>query len=128
MIRRHSEAAQRFAERRKREDEAPRLRATIPLLESLELEFRESRAGVQMADVTHKRRVVVERAPALFELTCQDSACKDGGHDITPDVMRALRSGVEHFEGEDMCRGQVGAAECRRVLSFVGTATYRKQG
>ena len=126
MIRRHSEAAQRFAERRKREDEAPRLKATVPHLESLELEFKESRAGVQMADVTHKRRVVIDRAPALFELTCQDSACKDGGHDITHDVLQALRSGVERFDGEDVCHGQVGNAECRRVLSFVGHATYRR--
>lgn len=128
MIRRHSEAAQRFAERRKREDEAPRLRAAVPLLDSLELEFRESRAGVQMADVTHKRRVVVERAPALFELPCQDSSCRDGGHDITQPVMRMLRDGSAHFEGEDVCHGQVGNAECRRVLSFVGNATYRKPG
>src|SRR5436190_21362789 len=102
MIRRHSEAAQRAAERRKREDDAPRLRATVPKLESLELEFRESRAGVQMADVTHKRRVVVERAPALFELPCQDSACRDGGHDITREVMRALQDGLERFHGEDL--------------------------
>jgi hypothetical protein len=126
MIRRHSEAAQRAAERRKREDDAPRLRATVPKLESLELEFRESRAGVQMADVTHKRRVVVERAPALFELPCQDSSCRDGGHDITREVMRALQDGLERFHGEDLCRGQVGQAECRRVLTFAGVAAYRR--
>lgn len=78
-----------------------------------------------MADVTHKRRVVVERAPALFELPCQDSSCKDGGHDITRDVMRALQDGSTQFQGEDLCRGQVGQAECRRVLSYVGIATYK---
>lgn len=126
MNRRHSEAAQRFAERRRREDEAPRLIAAVPQLESLRLEFRESRAGVQLADTTHIRPVIVERAPALFELPCQDSACKDGGHDLTHEVMRALRQGIEHFHGEDTCRGQVGSAECRRQLSYVGTATYRK--
>jgi hypothetical protein len=126
MNRRHSEAAQRFAERRRREDEAPRLLALVPGLESLRLEFRESRAGGQMVDLAHTRRVVVERAPALFELPCQDSSCKDGGHDITRAIVEALRGGAERFEGEDVCRGQVGTAECNRVLTYVGTATYRR--
>jgi hypothetical protein len=126
MIRRHGEAAQRFAERRRREDEAPRLRSKVPALAALELEYRESRAGVVVADVAHKRRVVVERAPALFEVPCTDSACRDGGHDITLLVMRALQSGEERFEGEDVCHGHVGTSECRRVLSFHGTAKYQR--
>jgi hypothetical protein len=125
MNRRFNEGAQRFAERRRREDEAPRLTTVIPGLESLKLEIRESRSGAQIIDVSHVRRIVVERAPALFEFTCQDSSCKDGGHDLTSEVMRALTQRLDRFEGEDSCHGQVGTAECQRVMNFVGLATYR---
>jgi len=126
MNRRHHEAALRFAERRRREDESPRLRDVVPTLESLELKLGESRSGVRLTEVSHTRRIVVERAPALFEVPCQDPSCKDGGHDLTADVLRALRSGAEDFEGQDICAGQVGTGSCQRVLSYVATATYRR--
>lgn len=124
---RGGEAAQRFAERKRRQDEAPRLITVIPALESLRLDVEERRAGFALAEATHIRRIVVENAPALFELTCQDTSCNDGGHDLTAVVMRALRARETKFQGEDVCRGRVGTAavECGRVLRFVGTATYR---
>ena len=125
LNRRNGEAAQRFAERRRREDEAPRLSTEVPKLLSLRLELREARAGITMAEVTHARRVVVERAPALFEMPCQDTSCKDGGHDITHQVMRALREGKTQFTGEHTCTGQIGTAECRRTLSFAAYATFK---
>jgi len=125
MNRRNGEAAQRFAERRRREDEAPRLHAAVPALASLRFELKESREGMRVADVSYVRQIVVERAPALFEFPCQDSACKEGGHDLTLEVLGALRSGAQRFEQQDACRGQIGSAQCRRVLTLVGIATYK---
>ena len=125
MIWRRGDAAERYAERRRREEEAPRLAATVPGLESLKLEIEERRAGSSLPEAAHVRRIVVERAPALFVLPCHDSACKEGGHDVTLDVLRALRERQESFTGEHPCQGQVGSADCRRVLVYVGTATYK---
>lgn len=125
MNRRNRDAANRFAERRKREDESPRLVAEVPNLESLRLEFEERRPGVISAEVSHIRRVVVEHAPALFEVPCSDPSCTDGGHDLTNGIMRFLRRGEEKFEGEDTCLGQIGNTSCERILRYIGTATYR---
>src|SRR5450755_1717922 len=122
--RRNSEAAQRFAERRQREDEAPRLSAEVPRLESLKLEIEERRAGGAVAESAHIRRIVVDHAPALFLLPCGDSSCKDGGHDVTRVLMHALHAGAARTEGEDACNGQIGSATCSRVMRFVATATY----
>ena len=126
MNRRNRDAANRFAERRKREDEAPRLTAEVPSLESLKLDVEERRPGVVSAEVSHIRRIMVEHAPALFEVPCSDPSCHDGGHDLTHQVMRSLRNGAERFEGEDTCAGQVGNAPCERILRYVATATYKE--
>jgi hypothetical protein len=122
--RRHSEAAQRFADRRRREDEAPRLAAEVPRLTGLKLEIEERSGSSPVAEPTHVRRIVVEHAPALFALPCGDSRCKDGGHDITHAVMRQLRAGQTRFDGDDICQGSVGSTQCSRVLHYVATATY----
>jgi hypothetical protein len=126
MSRRDPEAARRFAERRKREDDAPRLSEEVPRLESLKLEVEERRPEGAAPEIAHIRRIIVERAPALFDLSCGDTACTDGGHDVTHAVMRALRAGQENFEGEDVCHGHVRSAPCRRILRYVGNATYRR--
>jgi hypothetical protein len=122
--RRNSEAAQRFAERRRREDAAPRLRTEVPGLVSLNLELTEQGAETTAA-MKHLRRVVVESAPALFEIPCLDPACLDGGHDLTHSIMRALRARASTFEGEDACHGSVRTAACGRVLRYAVVATYR---
>lgn len=122
--RRHSEAAQRFADRRRREDEAPRLTAEVPRLTDLKLEIEERSGSSPVAEPTHVRRIVVQHAPALFMLTCGDPRCKDGGHDITHAVMRQLRAGQTRFEGDDVCPGNVGSSQCSRVLHYTATATY----
>ena len=114
----------RSAERRKREDEAPRLSADVPRLKTLKLEIEERMNGGSVAEPVHVRRVVVEHAPALFVITCGDPRCKDGGHDITRSVMDGLRAHQERFEGEDICIGSLGTAQCSRVLHFVCVATY----
>lgn len=122
---RNSEAAQRSAARRQREDEAPRLKSEVPDLEKLDLEISDSK-GVADAMSSHVRRVMVEHAPALFDIPCTDTSCKDGGHDITQSVMRALRAREESFTNEDVCNGSVGNSACGRVLRYVATARYRQ--
>ena len=120
--RRNSPQAQRFAERRRREDDAPRLREQVPDLVSLRLDI-EDRTDV--GGNTHIRRVVVDQAPALFLVPCGDPRCADGEHDLTATVMRALRTRETSFHGEDECRGSVGPSACSRVLRFDATAEYR---
>ncbi len=123
--RKHGEAAQRFAERRRREDEAPRLSAELPQLRTLRLDLDEhTRDGIVSTEPAHIRRIVVEYAPALFFLPCGDARCKDGGHDITRVVMDALRAGHTRFEGDDECSGSQGSGQCGRILHYIGTATF----
>lgn len=124
MNKRHSEAAERFAERRRLEDEAPRLRARIPALATLRLEVEERRAGSAAADTRYVRHVV-ETAPALFLLPCGDSGCRNGGHDVTNAMLHALAAGSARFEIEDECWGGVGTARCGRVVKVIAFATYR---
>jgi hypothetical protein len=122
--RRFSEAAQRFAERRRREDEAPRLLVEVPDLASLELEVQE-RASETAGAAKYLRKIVVASAPAHFEIPCLDPACVAGGHDVTSSIMRSLRARASIFEGDDACHGSVRTAFCGRVLRFVAVATYR---
>jgi hypothetical protein len=119
--RRNSVQAVRFAERRRREDEAPRLSDQVPNLTSLRLEI-EDRCGVGVA--TYIRPVLIDRAPALFLIQCGDPRCIDGEHDLTTAVMQALRQGKRSFEGEDNCGGSVGPGACSRVLHFSAAAEY----
>lgn len=119
------EAAERFAERRRREDDAPRLAQIVPDLESLTLEIQERRSGYSTGEAAHTRRIVVQHAPALFVMPCRDTACKDGGHDITDWITRSLRAKMTRFEGEDACMGNIGSAACQRVIHVTATATYR---
>jgi hypothetical protein len=125
-LRRNTEAAQRAAARRQREDEAPRLQTEVPNLESLRLEIDVRRETGVLSGGTHIRRVVVENAPALFFVPCADRDCQDGGHDLTREIMTALRKTQTRFEGQDACAGQVGPARCGNVLRYVGVATYRR--
>jgi hypothetical protein len=120
-FRRNSAASVRFAERRQREDEAPRLREHLPRLVSLKLEIVED-TGV--GTNKHVRHVVLDRAPALFLFPCGDPRCVDGEHDLTATVMRALDAGQTSFHGDDDCTGSVGSAYCSRVLHVDGTAEY----
>jgi hypothetical protein len=124
MNRRYSEAAERFAARRRREDEAPRLRTQVPNLASLRLEVEERRSSAIAVESRHVRHIV-DGAPALFLLPCGDPVCKEGGHDLTTQIMRGLLSGTERFEVEDVCAGDVGTARCGRILKVTAIATYR---
>ena len=123
---RQSEAAARSAERRRKEDAAPRLREEVPQLESLRLEIQERRADTPIAESSHVRKIPVEHAPALFELPCHDAFCTEGGHDMTHLILQSLKAGQTEFEAEDACSGHTGTAPCQRVLRYVATATYRR--
>lgn len=132
----HSAAAQRAAARRQREDAAPRLVAEIPRLTALALKFVERRVkaggGTQSTDaVPHVRRVVVQHAPALFDVPCTSRGCQDGGHDLTRAILQALAAGERRGEGEvafsgsDACSGYDAAGQrCELELHYDATATF----
>jgi hypothetical protein len=121
-FRKNSPAALRFAERRQREDDAPRLSAVAPDLLSLRLEIEEQGGTAQPKYI---RRIIVDTAPALFLLPCGDPRCVDGGHDVTDSVMRALRGHSQSFDGTDDCFGSVGSSACARVIRFNAVAEYQ---
>ena len=121
---RQLEVQNRVRERREREDAAPRLRDQIAGLMTLSIEINDHLGAGMMTDTRYVRHVVVERAPALFQIPCSEPSCQDGGHDVTREVMQALLAGEPEFSGEDVCFGWRGSDRCERVLHFVGHATY----
>ena len=126
MMNRRGEAAERFAERRRREDDAPRLRDVIPDLVACRIDIAQRRADVTSVDVSHTRHLVVARAPAMLVIPCADPSCRDGGHDISSALMRGLRDRRLEIRGEDSCDGDIGTAHCGRVLAFTARAEYRE--
>lgn len=118
------EAAERKAARKRREEAAGRLVDAFPALRSLRLAVQEYRTGAPNAECEHVRRVVIEHAPALFELPCTDAHCQDGGYDVTHEIVRALRAGQSSFEGRQACQGRRGTGECNRFLRYVADASY----
>ena len=122
---RSTEASQAAAERRQREDRAPRLLAEVPHLATLKLEIEENRQGASVPETVHVKHVAVAHAPALFDLPCLDTTCAGGGHDVTNQVLAALRSRAATFRGEHSCNGTTRTAPCTRVLRYVGFATYK---
>lgn len=97
----------------------------FPDLTDLWFEVKERREGAPVSEAGYIRRIMTAHAPALFLLPCGDSSCKDGEHDITSQVLSALRDGKSRFEGHDLCMGHTGAAQCRRELIFTGFATRK---
>jgi hypothetical protein len=124
-MRRGSEAFRRSLDRRRKEDEARRLRDVVPELLELELDVREERLGMPGHEVHHKRVIVVSRAPALFEFSCADRACEGGGHDVTELILGHLERGEGSFEGNHRCEGRARDASCEYVLRFEARALYR---
>lgn len=123
MQRRANPAAIRAAERRAREEAAPRLLAEIPQLVSLDIRFQEE-SSFAAPVISHTKRVVIPTAPALFEIGCGDSSCEGGGHDLTLTMMRELHQQNTEFTGEDACNGTIKNGACQRVLKFKATARY----
>jgi hypothetical protein len=123
---RQTEAMIRATERRQREDEAPRLKHEVSGLTELCMEIEERVGASSSVAARYVRRVVIDSAPALFEIRCTEERCNDGGHDLTSAIMRALRNSATEFRGEDVCYGRLGssASDCARVLHYVGRAKY----
>ena len=71
------------------------------------------------------RMIIIETGPALFEIECGEEVCRDGCYNISWEILGALHRGNPKFEGEETCRGQIGAAECGRILHYRGSASYR---
>ena len=116
-------AAQRMAERQERERAAPRLKEEIPTLVTLRLEIAERRPD-GTDSMIHTRHIVVERAPALFQVPCGEKDCADGGHDLTREIMYGLRRKSTEFTGKDVCYGRRHANDCKREMTFTAIATY----
>lgn len=111
-------------ERWKREDEAARLSTEAPTLLQLRLELSESSNGRRVLDSNRVVHIVVARAAARFEVPCSDARCKDGGYDLTRDVMQNVRQRRLSFVGQDTCNGYLGDFPCTRVLQFVAHAEF----
>jgi len=128
MYRRNNEAADRMRERRRVEDAAPRLITQVPLLKSLRLTLSFRRGDVKIGDASYVRVVVVQTAPALFNIACSDPNCRDGGHNITSSLIKSLRAGTADFSGEEPCQGAMGASgtPCGCTLLYDAQATYEK--
>jgi hypothetical protein len=125
MYRRNSEAAERARQRQQREDEAARLHEEVPRLSDLKLEISFRRGDTDVTESSHIRRVVVGRAPALFFIPCSNRDCQGGGHEVTLEVMRSLRAGMERFEGTHTCGGTIATAPCSGIARWIGIASYR---
>jgi hypothetical protein len=112
------------AEQRRREDAAPRLRDEIARLLSLRLRFDDIRGPNRMLAASYTRPIVVPSAPAHFEVRCMEPRC-DGRHDLTLEILRALRDSQVCFAGTSSCYGMVGDTACDRVLAYAAEASYR---
>lgn len=126
-MRRITPAVKRAAERRAREDAAKRLNEVVPHLDSLTFTIEEIDSNKQLltpVEVTHTRHIVVDRAPAVFDLPCYDRHC-DGGHDVTKSVLRALKDRKTRFEGSHRCAGHSKHGDCRLELHYVAEARYQ---
>jgi hypothetical protein len=126
--RKQIEREERKALRTQREDVAGKLLQKVPDLASLSITIHEGRPNGCANENQYIRRVVVEHAPALFEVPCSFAGCNDGGYDVTREVLFALASHKARFEGEHTCGGRNGTGDCGRILRYVATATYRKSG
>ncbi len=123
--RRDADAAQRSQDRKQRENDAPRLRDAAPRLETLRITVSESIGSTPA--VVHVRPIVVASAPALFQIPCHNRDCKEGGHDLTREIVNALQRGATTFDGTSRCDGSVGSTPCGSVLTFHAVATQRAE-
>jgi len=120
-----AELEERIARRREREQVAGKLLAKVPSLGLLEIAIHEARPDGCLGDNQYIRRIVIEHAPALFEVPCSYPGCEDGGYDLTREILRALEELQVHFQGERHCEGRCRTVDCTRVLRYVATASYR---
>jgi len=125
--RKNLERKERRARRIAREESAGRLVVLAPDLKDFFISIDETqRSGSVVGGTRYIRRVVIDAAPALFELPCSDPRCEDGGYDVTAEILAALASRRTVFEGQCSCGGRSSTNDCGRVLRYVATATYRE--
>jgi len=124
MMRRDPEAMQRAADRRDRENQAERLLLRIPNLKSLSFRIAERATDRSGMEVVYTKYIMVDRAPALFDIPCCERTCRGGGHDLTSEILQALKKGKTTFEGTDRCCGSIRDNGCPFELHFVAEATY----
>jgi hypothetical protein len=73
----------------------------------------------------YTRHVVVATGPAMFAVRCTEPRC-DGRHELTNNIMNALRKGLRHYEGESVCQGNVGDLACDRTLLYFVDAEFEE--
>ncbi|HTM45595.1 MAG TPA: hypothetical protein VL137_11605 [Polyangiaceae bacterium] len=112
-------------QRRQREDDAPRLKVVAPALVTLKFTLHSVHGDSRISGSAYVKVIPVQNAPAHFEIPCSDTRCKEGGHDLTYEILRALKAEATVFEGEDLCLGTTGSAECNRSLKYSLSATYK---
>jgi hypothetical protein len=125
--RKNLELRERRSQRMAREDAAGKLILRAPDLTELHIQVDETQKGGSVGGRRYIWRVVLTQAPALFEVSCSDPQCEDGGYDLTREILSALASRRTRFEGQQSCAGQCRVNECGRVLHYVATATYRDE-
>ena len=123
--RKKAEREERVARRNEREDQAGKLLTKIPDLGLLELAINEARPDGCLGDNQYIRRIVIDHAPALFEIPCSYPGCEDGGYDLTREILQALQARQTRFVGEHHCGGRLRNVDCSRILRYVATAAYR---
>ncbi len=121
---RELERLERAKQRHAREDAAGKLSAKVPDLKTLSIQLSERKPNGVTGDNNYIRRVVVEGAPALFEIACSSPDCEGGGYELTREMLAALSSHQERFEGHHACRGRGRVVDCGQELHYVATATY----
>ena len=124
MYNKPTNAALCAVDRRQREDSAPRLAELIPRLTSLSIKVDEKSV---ITSPKYVRRIVVPSAPAMFILPCGNLNCSDGGHDISEDVLTALRHRKRSFGGSHCCSGWIGSSRCERTVWFECEAEYSSE-
>ncbi len=134
-MRRNPEALNRSRARKQKDDVAQRLRDIAPDLASLQLEISEIPVGTPHTPghaptaeardiVSYRKHIIIDRAPARFELPCHDHKC-NGAHNITQNVLGALRRKERCIEGSDPCGGETKQGACPYEMQYVIMATYR---
>ncbi len=123
-MRRDPEALARARERREKNDAAKRIKEIVPNLATMKLQVSEKpiKADADKA-ITHIKHVIVDRAPARFELPCCDHKC-DGSHDFTEFVLEGLQKKEASFSSTDPCGGAAKEGPCHFEMTITAMATY----
>lgn len=123
-MRRDPEALARARDRREKDDAAKRLKEVVPELKTLKLQVDERPKGADDDKVvSHIKHIIVDRAPARFELPCCDHKC-DGSHDVTDAILAGLKEKKSDFSGDDVCGGTAKDGPCPYEMRFTVIATY----